>query len=258
MKPALSYYGGKQRMAKWIISHFPQDYEQMHYIEPFAGGLSVLFDKHPSATETISDKAKRIYRFYKVLRDENLFKKFIKKLSVIIKDENTFLECRDIVRERKKVNCESEFAFALFYLNFLSVSNCQTSFSMTKESRFKKRGTIQIENRAKLLPLIQKRFRNVQVLNRDALKVIEQFDFKEALFYLDPPYPEAQQGHYSGYKNQDFNNLIELVKTIKGKFLLSCYEKDWMKFDNSWIRKYYQSTTTSRCLTIGFKSSKTN
>ncbi len=42
--------------------------------------------------------------------------------------------------------------------------------------------------------------------------------------YADgPPYHNANQGHYKGYTEQDFVNLLEKLKNIKGKFLLSSY-----------------------------------
>ena len=37
-KVPLTYYGGKYYHAPWIIKHFPKDYRDLHYVEPFAGG----------------------------------------------------------------------------------------------------------------------------------------------------------------------------------------------------------------------------
>lgn len=36
-KPVLKYPGSKWRMSKWIIRHFPIDYQNMTYLEPFFG-----------------------------------------------------------------------------------------------------------------------------------------------------------------------------------------------------------------------------
>jgi DNA adenine methylase len=44
---------------------------------------------------------------------------------------------------------------------------------------------------------------------------------EDAFFYLDPPYVGAEREHYDGYTQEDFDNLLGLLETIKGKFLLS-------------------------------------
>ena len=43
------------------------------------------------------------------------------------------------------------------------------------------------------------------------------------MFYCDPPYPEANQGHYSGYTLEDFKNLCDVLDNIKGSYVLSNY-----------------------------------
>jgi DNA adenine methylase len=43
LNPGIPYIGGKSRLAKWIISHFPENYKKMSYVEPFGGGGWVLF-----------------------------------------------------------------------------------------------------------------------------------------------------------------------------------------------------------------------
>jgi DNA adenine methylase len=45
----------------------------------------------------------------------------------------------------------------------------------------------------------------------------------DAFFYLDPPYVGAAQGHYDGYTQEDFDILLKLLESLKGKFLLSSY-----------------------------------
>lgn len=44
----LAYIGGKNRLAKHIISLLP---EHTTYVEPFAGGAQVFFHKEPSKVE---------------------------------------------------------------------------------------------------------------------------------------------------------------------------------------------------------------
>ena len=44
-----------------------------------------------------------------------------------------------------------------------------------------------------------------------------------SLFYVDPPYVGADQGHYDGYSQADFDALLEQLSKIEGKFLLSSF-----------------------------------
>lgn len=65
--PPMAYYGGKTRLAGKIAALLPA---HEHYIEPFAGGLSVLLDKTPSRMETVNDLDGLLMTFWRVLRDK--------------------------------------------------------------------------------------------------------------------------------------------------------------------------------------------
>lgn len=64
--PPVPYFGGKQRIASKIANLLPS---HQHYVEPFGGGLSVLFAKRPAPMETVSDIDGHIMAFWRVLRD---------------------------------------------------------------------------------------------------------------------------------------------------------------------------------------------
>lgn len=66
MKSPVPYFGSKQRIADWIVSLLP---DHDHYVEPFAGGMSVLLAKRPSRMETVSDLDAELMTFWRVLRD---------------------------------------------------------------------------------------------------------------------------------------------------------------------------------------------
>ncbi len=66
MKSPVPYFGSKQRIAPWIVSLLP---EHEHYVEPYAGGLSVLLAKPPSPMETVNDLDGQLMTFWRVLRD---------------------------------------------------------------------------------------------------------------------------------------------------------------------------------------------
>jgi DNA adenine methylase len=74
--------------------------------------------------------------------------------------------------------------------------------------------------------LLAERIGKTQIENYDALKIIKLRDREETFFYADPPYIDSAQGHYGGYTHQDFENLLEALTQIKGKFLLSSYPSE--------------------------------
>jgi DNA adenine methylase len=66
LKSPVPYFGSKQRIADWIVSLLP---DHAHYVEPFAGGLSVLLAKRPARMETVNDLDGDLVTFWRVLRD---------------------------------------------------------------------------------------------------------------------------------------------------------------------------------------------
>ena len=49
MKAIIRYPRSKWAIAEWIISHFPEGYERMVYLEPFTGSGQYFFNKRPGA-----------------------------------------------------------------------------------------------------------------------------------------------------------------------------------------------------------------
>jgi DNA adenine methylase len=66
VRSPVPYFGSKQRIAPWIASLLP---DHGHYVEPFAGGLSVLLAKKPSPMETVNDLDGELMTFWRILRD---------------------------------------------------------------------------------------------------------------------------------------------------------------------------------------------
>src|SRR5690606_23846163 len=77
-----------------------------------------------------------------------------------------------------------------------------------------------------ITPELSKRLDLVHIECNDALYLIKRMDSPETFFYLDPPYVDSDQGHYGGYTQEHFNNLLNALSSIKGKFLLSSYPND--------------------------------
>ena len=76
----------------------------------------------------------------------------------------------------------------------------------------------------KLFSLIQQlesRMANVIVENQDFERLIRHYDREDALFYLDPPYFSTEDMYPGGFGMDDHKRLRDLLRNIKGRFLLS-------------------------------------
>ena len=65
-RPVLRWYGGKWRIADWLISLMPP---HGVYVEPFAGSFSVGIRKPRARVEVLNDRDERLVNVFRVLRD---------------------------------------------------------------------------------------------------------------------------------------------------------------------------------------------
>jgi DNA adenine methylase len=66
----------------------------------------------------------------------------------------------------------------------------------------------------------KERLKKTLILNKNYKDVIKKYDSPTTFFYLDPPYEGSNKSHYD-FPEFDFLELFEILKNIKGYFLLS-------------------------------------
>jgi D12 class N6 adenine-specific DNA methyltransferase len=70
----IKWHGGKHYLAKRIVALMPP---HLHYVEPYAGGLSVLFAKDPEGvSEVVSDLNGDLTNFWRALQGTDSFAAF--------------------------------------------------------------------------------------------------------------------------------------------------------------------------------------
>ena len=62
----LHFVGGKSRLAAQIIKRIPP---HLAYVEPFAGGAWVFFQKKPSKVEVLNDLDGELVNFWRVIQN---------------------------------------------------------------------------------------------------------------------------------------------------------------------------------------------
>ncbi|MDR0474563.1 MAG: DNA adenine methylase [Treponema sp.] len=215
MKTPLSYYGGKQQLAKTILGLIPP---HQLYCEPFIGGAAVFFAKEPSKVEIINGTNGEIINFYEVLKRD--FSALEREIEISLHSRKQHRQAQ-VIYENPEMFDRVKRAWAVWML-----ANGSYGCKLDGGFGYDRSGTSsqKLDNkRAGFTGDYAIRLQRVQIECCDALRIINSRDAQDAFFYLDPPYVGADQGHYDGYTQGDFDNLLKLLETIKGKFLLSYY-----------------------------------
>jgi len=240
MKPPLTYYGGKQMLSKIIISLIPK---HNLYCEPFFGGGAVFFSKEPSPVEIINDTNGELINFYKVVKTK--FGKLEREIRYTLHSRQ-YHQAAKIVMGYPELFDEVKRAWAIWVLSnqsFGSRLDNVWGYDFKNNTSAKRLNN----KRARFANEYAARLEQTQIECRDALQVIECVDNKDCFFYCDPPYYNSHMGHYKGYTEKDFENLLQLLSKIKGKFLLSSYPSELLEKytkKHNWVTKKIEMPVT--------------
>lgn len=217
MKTPITYYGGKQKLAKLIIKNIPKDHNL--YGEPFIGGAAVFFEKEPSPVEVINDVNKELVNFYQVVQTD--FVSLETEIRITLHSRDLFRKA-SVIYNNPDMFTPIKRAWAVWCLasqGFASMLDGSWGYDVSKNTTSKK-----ISNkRSSFTEDYAIRLQNVQIECTDALRIIRSRDSKTSFFYCDPPYVGSDCGHYDGYSQEDFDNLLKTLSKLKGRFLLSSY-----------------------------------
>lgn len=219
MKGPLTYYGGKQKLAETILSMIPK---HRIYCEPFFGGGAVFFAKPPAELEVINDSNRELINFYRVLKTD--YKTLEREIKATLHSRE-YHQAAKIVLGYPQLFSEVKRAWAIWTLanqSYASMLGGTWRCDLQKNSTAKRLNN----KRDSFTEEYAKRLEQTQLENRDALKIIKLWDNRDVFFYCDPPYFNSDMGHYKGYTEEDFENLLITLSELKGKFLLSSYPSE--------------------------------
>jgi DNA adenine methylase len=216
MKTPITYYGGKQMMAKHILPLLP---EHNLYCEPFAGGAAIFFAKEPSEVEVLNDTNRELINFYRVVQSD--FTSLEKEIKITLHSRDLHRKAC-VIYNNPDMFSELKRAWALWVLStqgFAGQLDSSWGYDVSKNSTPKR-----LENKKQAFTLdLAIRLQQVQIECADALYIIRSRDSERSFFYVDPPYFNSDMGHYDGYSRDDFEALLKMLSGIQGKFLLSSY-----------------------------------
>lgn len=216
-KTCIKYWGGKQQLVPRLLPLIPEHYT---YCEPFFGGGALFFAKPPSPNEVINDLNDNMINFYRILKRR--FSELFEEIEVTLFSEFQHRQANQVWKNMTED--EIKRAWAVFVLSHQSF--CGIIGSSWAYSRSRNQAASWDNVKRNFDERYSRRLERTQIFCRDASSVIEMIDAEDTFMFIDPPYFNSDMGHYDGYSETDFKELLNLLSTSKCKFLLTSYPSD--------------------------------
>jgi DNA adenine methylase len=244
-RPIVRYFGGKWRIAPWIISKFPP---HRVYTEAFGGGASVLLRKTPSWAEVYNDLDGEIVNLFRVCRDHGPDLVRLLTLTPFSHDEfdGAYEQTGEPVEWARRTLIRSHMGHGADAAS----GKWRTGFRC---STIHRRSTTPAGDWSGLPDVavsVCKRLKRVIIENRDAVEVLLGNDGPDTLHYVDPPYVHQTRGDGRttphGYRQEMTDSqheaLAEVLYSLTGHVVLSGYDCDlYRQLFGSWIRVEHEA-----------------
>lgn len=241
LRPFVKIHGGKRYLYQWIISHFPKNYTQLNYIEPYCGACSVFLNKDRSKFEILNDIDSGIVAIIESLRDD--LTQFITQLKDSNYSENVFLHAKN----RNTFENKFDHAVNEFIVRRMSRGGLKESFAWSSRLRGGRPGDLNAWHTIiDMLPKISDRLKGVAITNKKALDIIKIFgDDTNTLFYCDPPYVlktrQSKNVYINEMTDEQHEELAQELHKVKGQVVLSGYPSElYDKLYSDWKFDSYQ------------------
>lgn len=223
MKPPFAYYGGKARLAPWIVSLMPP---HSIYTEPCLGGGAVFFAKPPVEHEIVNDIDGALVTFFRALREQP--DELIRlceatpyaraELAASDPDEDGL---SDLEVARRWWVCVNQ--------SFNKTGRHKNGFAASAAAGAGEAKTT--KRRLERLNAVAERLRDAVIECRPAVDVVTTYDTSRTLHYLDLPYVKTTRTNNStAYRNEmsddDHREVAKACNEAKGVVMVSGYRSD--------------------------------
>lgn len=219
LKPPISRMGGKSQLRKTIIGMIP---EHTCYVEPFFGAGWVFFGKEPSKVEVINDIDSELVNLFKMIKYHAEEVNRLLSYEICSRDSFADYKCFD-----ESLLTDIQRAVRFIYLLSQSFASKGDNYGYGTTTR----PSPQIFEIKDLLKL-KERLRNAYIENLSFDEIFKKYDRPHTFFFCDPPYFETT-GYNNKFAEKEHLTLLDKLKSIQGKFLLTINDHDW-------VRKWYK------------------
>nr|DAP60657.1 MAG TPA: DNA adenine methylase [Caudoviricetes sp.] len=207
MNSFISWIGGKKLLRKVILEQFPEQGTFGRYIEVFGGAAWLLFSRDSHAKmEVYNDVNGQLVNLFRIVKYHP--DALQKELDWILMSREIFFDAIQDVRGLTDIQRAARFWIAI---KESFGSDCR-SFGVHGRDMYK---AVDFLHEASI------RLNRVVIEHLDFGQLIKTYDREESLFYLDPPYYEAEKYYPDRFQPEDHIRLKTALNNIKGRFILS-------------------------------------
>jgi len=208
--PIIPWMGGKRRLAKAILPHFP-----VHtcYVEAFAGGAALFFLKEPSQNEVLNDCNFDLVCLYRVCQHH---------LEEFIRHFKWSLVSRKMYEWFKETPpgtlTDIQRAARFFYIQKMAFGGkVHGQVFGTSKTHPPRLNLLRLEESLSQAHL---RLSRCYIESLPWQRCVKKYDGPETLFFFDPPYWQTE--HYGvPFPWDEYVELLATMRSIKGKAILT-------------------------------------
>lgn len=208
MNSFISWIGGKKLLRKKILEQFPDPESYDRYIEVFGGAGWLLFSKDKHAPlEVFNDINGELINLYRIVKHHP--EALQKELEWLLMSRELFFD--EFSRNTRGITDIQRAARYFCLIKESFGSDCKSFGVRTRD----------MQKAVDYLKEVSGRLNRVVIENQDFERLIKTYNRPGALFYLDPPYFEAEKYYPDRFNPEDHTRLKKCLCGLKGKFILS-------------------------------------
>ena len=194
-------------MRKAILEQFPDPDTFSRYIEVFGGAGWILFSRDSHAKlEVYNDVNGNLVNLFRIVKYHP--DALQKELDWLLMSREQFF---DAIQENRGVTDIQRAARFWIAIKESFGTDCRT-FGIRPKN---------LQSAVDFLREASSRLQSVVIENVDFERLLKTYDSPETLFYLDPPYYDAEKYYPDRFQPEDHVRLKNALMKIQGKFLLS-------------------------------------
>jgi DNA adenine methylase len=261
-RPLLPIPGSKWYLSRHLLKMIP-----LHttYVEVFGGGAVLLLRKPPSPAEVYNDIDGDLVNLFRVVRDEEKFKRFYELVSWTLYSREEFNYAKEMLKRGDISDVERAYYFFMYIHQSFGRTGSAWAYEIKPSQHHPGvNRALSWFNLREVLGLIHQRLARVQIENDDFRKIIPRYDRENTFFYLDPPYyPHTRSVNIYRYEmtEADYEDLFNLLLQVKGKVLLSGFyhpaygvleKAGWQRIDIPMLARWPQNRGLGKIESLWF------